>query len=130
MSFAKSFTDLKVWQDGHQLALAVYRASEAFPQKEQFGLTSQLTRAASSVTANITEGFERKSKREFIQFLAIARGSIAETQNHLLLARDLGYLDGKIFESLAKQTIAIHKQINALIRALKTSLPANKRTSN
>lgn len=130
MSFAKSFTELKVWQEGHALVLSVYKISTEFPQRENFGLTSQMTRSASSITANITEGFERGSRKEFIHFLTIARGSLAETQNHLLLARDLGYLDNLVFEKLAQQTVVIHKLINGLIRSLRSSALANKRTSN
>ncbi len=130
MSFARSFTELRVWQEGHRLVLDIYRQTAGFPHKENFGLTSQLTRSASSITANITEGFERGSNKEFIQFLVIARGSLAETQNHLLLARDLGYLDKVSFVNLAKQSILIHKQINALIGSMRTSSLAYKRTSN
>lgn len=127
MSLAKSFTELKVWQEGHKLVLDVYRASESFPKSEVFGLTSQLRRSASSVTANITEGFERGTKKELHQFLMIARGSLGETQNHLLLARDLGYLTNDDFQNLAQQAIAVHKLLNAFIRSIK---PANQRTSS
>lgn len=126
MSFAKSFTELKVWQEGHTLVLAVYRKSDSFPRREDFGLTSQLRRSASSVTANITEGFERGTKKELTQFLIIARGSLAETQNHLLLARDLGYLNEADFQKLAQQAVIVHKLLNAFIRSIK---PVNQRTS-
>lgn len=130
MAFAKSFTDLKVWQEGHAFALAIYKATERFPARENFGLTSQIQRASTSITSNITEGFERGSKKEFVQFLVIARGSLGETQNQLLLARDLGYITKEQFGALAEQSVVVHKMINALIRSLKTSPPANKRTSN
>ena len=130
MSFARSFTDLKVWQEGHKLVLRIYDHTATFPDHEKFGLTSQVRRSAGSVTANITEGFERGSKKEFMQFLTIARGSLAETQNHLLVARDLGYLDKQVFDTLAKQTVTTHKLINALLRSLRASTPTNKRTSN
>lgn len=130
MSFAKSFTELRVWREGHRLVLAVYRQTDNFPAKERYGLTSQIRRSVTSVTANITEGFERGGKKEFIQFLTIARGSIAETQNHLLVARDLGYMRKEAFYKLANQAVITHKLINALVRSLKTSVPANKHTSN
>lgn len=126
MSFAKSFTELKVWQEGHKLVLDVYRVSESFPKSEVFGLSSQLRRSASSVTANITEGFERGTKKELHQFLMIARGSLGETQNHLLLARDLKYLVEADFQRLAKQAVSVHKLLNAFSRSVK---PANQRTS-
>ncbi len=121
MSLAKSFTELRVWQEAHKLTLDVYRCTETFPSQESFGLTSQLRRSTSSVAANITEGFERGSKKDFAHFLIIARGSLAETQNHLLLARDLSYLQQDQFNQLAAKTIKVHKLLNSLIRSLKTS---------
>jgi four helix bundle protein len=130
MSFARAFTELKVWQEGHRFVVEIYNQTNSFPKAELFGLTSQIRRSASSVTSNVTEGFERGGKKEFAQFLRIARGSLAETQNHLILARDLGYLHPSAFAKLADQTILIHKLLNGLIRSLQTSAPANKRTSN
>lgn len=129
MSLAKSFTDLKMWQEGHNLVLAVYKHTEEFPRREDFGLTSQIRRSAGSIASNITEGFERGTKKEFIRFLVIARGSLAETQNHLLLARDLGYLKQETFHQLAEQTVLVHKLMNGFIRSLRTSSLTNKRTS-
>jgi four helix bundle protein len=130
MAFAKSFTELKVWQEAHSLVLQVYKVTGTFPKSESFGLTSQLQRAIVSVTSNITEGFERGSRKEFIQFLIIARGSLAESQNQLLIARDLQYISPEKFKELADQSVGIHKSINALIRSLRSPKPANQRTSN
>lgn len=128
MTFAKSFTDLVVWQESHKFVLSVYKMTNKFPERENYGLASQLQRAAVSITSNITEGFERGSQKELRQFLAIARGSLAETQNQLLIARDLGYITKNDFSKLADQSVVIHKLINAF----RTSLgkPADKRTSN
>ena len=89
---AKSFEDLVVWQKAHQLVLAIYRVTRGFPLDERFGLSSQLRRAASSITANIAEGFRRDSSRDKARILNIAEGSLAETHNFLILARDLGYI--------------------------------------
>jgi four helix bundle protein len=89
---AKSFEDLLVWQKAHQLVLAIYRVTRSFPIDERFGLASQLRRAASSITANIAEGFRRDSSRDKARILNIAEGSVAETHNFLILARDLGYI--------------------------------------
>lgn len=130
MSFAKSFTELRVWQEGHKLVLSIYKETKNFPNTEIFGLISQLNRSASSVTANISEGFSRGTQKEFSQYLKIARGSLAETQNHLVLARDLGYLDKNIFDKIAVHSVIVHKMINALLSSLNTNLPAYKRTSN
>lgn len=99
----KSFRDLKIWQEGHALALQVYRVSTRFPREEMYGLTSQLRRAAASVPANLAEGVGRRTTREFINFLCIARGSLQEVDYFLQLAKELGYLDGPNWEPLAKR---------------------------
>lgn len=129
MPLAKSFPELQVWQEAHSLVLMIYKATDSFPKKEDFGLTSQVRRAAVSITSNITEGFERGSKREFCQFLIIARGSLGETQNQLLLAKDLLYLTQEDFNKVEEQSVKVHKMLNAFIRSLKTSSLANQQTS-
>ena len=88
----REFTDLDVWKEAHQLTLMVYRAVQKFPREEQFALAQQIRRSVSSIEANIAEGHGRFGKAEFHHFLNIARGSLSETQCHLLVARDLGYL--------------------------------------
>ena len=84
---------LEAWQLCHGLALAVYRATEAFPRSELYGLTSQARRAAFSAAANIVEGSTRRGKREFRRFLDIALGSLAELEYILRLCRELGMLE-------------------------------------
>lgn len=84
--------NLEVWKKAHRLTLLVYETTKSFPVNEQFGLISQLKRSASSVPANIIEGQSRQYKKEFIQFLYIAKGSLSETEYHLFLAKDLKYL--------------------------------------
>jgi len=88
---AKTFQDLIVWQKAHQLVLSVYRYSEGFPQREIYGLTSQLRRAAMSVPANIAEGFKKKGKADKVRFMNIAQGSLEECRYYLILSKDLGY---------------------------------------
>ena len=107
-----SFKDLIVWQKAHQFALLVYKATESFPQSEQFGLTSQIRRAVVSISSNIVEGYERGSNKEMTRFLLIARSSNAEVQAQLLLAKDLGYVDAKTFTSLAEKSVEVNKLIN------------------
>jgi four helix bundle protein len=114
------FTDLLTWQKGHSFVLAVYKSTARLPQSEQFGLTGQIRRAAVSVTSNIVEGFERGTNKEFRQFLIISRASLAETQNQLLLAKDLGYLKKEDFERLAGQSVELRKMINGFIKSLQT----------
>ena len=94
------FTDIKAWQHSHRLALAIYRLTASFPRSEQFGVTSQLRRAAVSVPTNIAEGAKRLTDREYERFLNIAEGSLAETQYLLMLSKDLGLADGPIDTTL------------------------------
>jgi four helix bundle protein len=84
----KSFEELAVWKDARIFANKIYNLTKKFPNKEKYGLTSQITRAAVSVASNIAEGFDRYSKKDFIKFLIIARGSISEIQNGLYIALD------------------------------------------
>lgn len=111
-----SFTDLKVWQNGHQLVLDIYKTTQKFPKEELFALTSQLRRAAISFTSNIAEGFGRFSFKEKAQFYSIALGSLREIQNQLLVARDLDYITKENFKQLAEQTVQLSKMTNALVK--------------
>jgi four helix bundle protein len=90
---AKSFTDLIVWQKAHAFVLAVSKTSEAFPRSEVYGLSSQFRRAATSIAANIAEGFKKKGAADKVRFFNIAQGSLEECQDYLILAHDLGYAD-------------------------------------
>lgn len=85
---------LKSWAACHELVLAIYRVSSRWPDRELYGLVSQARRAACSAAINIAEGSARKGAKEFRRFLNISLGSISELSYILLLARDLGYLDG------------------------------------
>lgn len=115
----KSFTDLDAWKYGHQLILDIYQITKSFPHEEQFGLTSQLRRAAVSYTSNIAEGFSRNSFKEKLHFYSIALGSLTEIQNQLLIARDLGYLKKEDFDGIAAQTVRLSKISNGLIKKSK-----------
>ncbi len=86
----QDFRKLSVWEKSHQLTLAIYRATEQFPQSELYGLRSQLRRASASIAANIAEGCGRGSSCDFGRFLDIAAGSGSEVEDHLILAGDLG----------------------------------------
>lgn len=93
-----------------------------FPKQEDFRITSQLIRAAYSVPSNIAEGMGRYSKKEFINFLTISRGSVEECKYFLLLARDLGYLTSLIYDDLTSKYDSLGKMINSLINSLKRKL--------
>ena len=116
----RDFRKIKAWQLADDLAVAVYDVSKSFPREEIYGITSQLRRAASSVAANIVEGASRESFKDYAHFLQIARGSLAETQYFLHLAKRLSYLDdvqANQVEALAKETFAcLHGLILAVRR--------------
>lgn len=105
----RDFRKIKAWQLADDLAVAVYEDSKGFPREEIYGITSQVRRSASSVAADIVEGASRESAKDYAHFLQIARGSLAETQYFLHLAKRLGYLDEAQADSvgaLAKETFA------------------------
>lgn len=113
----KAFTDLEAWREGHKLVLNIYDIARAFPKEETFGLTSQMRRAAVSITSNISEGFSRRSKADKTHFYSIAHGSLTEIQNQLLIARDVGYLSNTRFTEIADQSVIVHKLITGLIKS-------------
>ena len=115
---ARSFRDLIVWQRAIELAISIYATTKAFPKDEIFGLTSQLRRAAVSVPSNIAEGQSRITPGEFKQFLGIARGSAAETQTQLILARRLKLAPAELIDHSEALTYEAHKMLNALILTL------------
>lgn len=114
----QNYRNLEVWQIAHGLTLAIYRASREFPSEEKFGLTSQLRRSSSSVEANLTEGTGRGSDTDFARFVQIAIGSACETDCHLLLARDLGYLDDEEHKLLEQQAESVRRMLIALLKSL------------
>jgi four helix bundle protein len=96
----KSVEELDVFKLAHELTLKIYRITVAFPREESFALVSQIRRAASSVGMNLVEGSMRLNSREFRQFVGIARGSAAEVNYQLLLAKDLDYISKKVYDEL------------------------------
>ena len=116
---AVKFTDLEAWQYGHRLVLEIYRLTKVWPKEEQFGLTSQIRRAAVSVTSNLAEGFSRSTILGKKHFDTMAHDSLTEAQNQLLIAKDVGYLPMPDFQMLADSTIITHKLITGLIKSLK-----------
>jgi four helix bundle protein len=103
----KDFRQLLVWDRAHKFTLSVYSANRLFPKEEQYGLTNQLRRAASSIPTNIAEGCGKGSNPEFNRYLQIAFGSASETEYHLLLARDLEILQNKMYAELQADLIEI-----------------------
>ncbi len=112
----RSFNDLIVWKEAHCLVLETYMVTKKFPKEELFALTSQMRRAAISITSNIAEGFSRKGKKEKIQFYTIAKGSLTELESQFLVARDIGYLSALEFDDIFKRITSVHRLANAFIR--------------
>jgi four helix bundle protein len=117
-----SFTDLQAWKKDHDLVLFVYKITRKFPASELFVLTSQIRRAAVSITSNIAEGFTRRSHREKIQFYFTAQGSLSELQNQLLIAKDVGYLGDKEYAEFVESSIEVQKIISGLIKGSRSIL--------
>ena len=105
----RDYRDLKAWQEARILVKSVYLATRAFPKEELFGLTQQIRRAAISVPSNIAEGYGRGSRKDYVRFLQVARGSLYEVQCQLLLGEDLGYLQ-------ATQSAPAHERVNRCAR--------------
>ena len=120
MSTAKSYQDLEVWRKSIDLAEMVYRVSVNFPPEERFGVTGQMRRAAVSVAANIAEGAERHGTGEFLQFLGIASGSLAETETFLILARRLSMASEEQVAPLLARASEIGRMLNGLKRSLRS----------
>lgn len=111
------FTQLVAWKKNHDLLLSIYRITKKYPREEMFGLTSQTRRAASSITANIAEGYGRFHSKDKARFYLQARGSSSELQNHLILAKDLRYIFISEFEELNNLCIEGYKIICGLINS-------------
>ena len=118
----KNFYDLDAWKKSHELVLKIYKITNDFPKEEKYGIISQLRRAASSISANIAEGFSRYHFKDKIRFYYQARGSLTEVQNFLILSRDLNYISREDFEDLGKKTKDIAKLINGLIRSIEKNI--------
>jgi four helix bundle protein len=112
------FEDLTVWQRAHELALKVYRVSARFPREEQFGIVSQMRRAAVSVPANIAEGFKKRGGRDKAKFYNISQGSLEELRYYLILSRDLGYATD------TKDVSAILDEVGRMLHGLIASVLA------
>src|ERR1700722_15224474 len=120
-----SFRDLDVWHLGVELAETVYRITARFPKAELFALTAQMRRAAVSIPSNIAEGRGRDSSREFLHFLAISRGSLAELDTQLELAIRLDYTDSEL-DAARSQSELLGKKLNRLQTTIRSQLPITK----
>jgi four helix bundle protein len=115
----RSFKDLIVWQRGMDLAVRIYRITQKLPASEQFGLTSQLRRAAVSIPSNIAEGYGRQSTGSYRQFLTMSRGSLMEIETQINICERLKYLAQPDTENIFKEITEISKMLTSLISKIK-----------
>jgi four helix bundle protein len=114
----RRFNDLIAWQKAMDLVEDVYRLTKLFPKDELFGLTSQLRRAAVSIPSNVAEGQSRRSSKEFIQFLSVAQGSLAEVETQVLIATRLQYIPEDHSRGLLEKTAELGRIMNGLVEAI------------
>lgn len=117
-----SYGDLRVWRYGMELAKAVYLLTRQWPREEQFGLIAQARRAASSVPANIAEGYGRQTRANYAHFLRIAQGSLKELETHLLLAAEVGVCP----EAAVADALAQAEVLGRMLRGLIVKMSAEK----
>lgn len=115
---ARDHRRLRVFHEAHDLALAVYRETRDFPKDEWFGLRAQLRRASVSVASNIVEGSARRGRREYVNFVNIARGSAAEVGYLVALAFELGYLSKASADGLQRRYDSLIPQLESLVKKL------------
>ena len=119
----RHYRDLLVWQKAIAWTEALYKSSQDWPADERFGLTSQVRRAAVSVASNIAEGCARRSTGDFVRFLLIARGSLAEAETQLLISERLGYVGAADLEALLGRADEISRMLAGLISKLEERKP-------
>ena len=115
------FEDIQAWQEARKLTSVIYAITKQGAFGKDYGLRDQIQRASNSIMANIAEGFDSQSNREFIKFLWYALRSASEVQSHLYVALDQRYLDKEGFEDVYLKTVSVKKLILGFIRYLKTS---------
>jgi four helix bundle protein len=122
VSIVNSFKDLLVWQQSIDLTANIYALTSSFPKSELFGVSSQIQRAAVSVPSNIAEGHARDSTKEYLRFISIALGSLAEVETQLVIANKLLFLNNEILGELLDKTGEIGRMLRGLQKSLKAKL--------
>ena len=122
----RNHRDLKVWCKAYSLSLNLYRLSRGFPKEELYGLTSQLRRAAISIGANLAEGCGRRTNAEMARFIRIAMGSASELDHHLLLCKDLGFLEDQNYKRIVGELNEIRKMLTGLLDSVEGELVLSK----
>lgn len=122
-----SYQNLLVWKKSIELVKHIYNVTKTFPREELYSLTDQLKRSSTSIPANIAEGSQRSSYKEFVHFLFIAKGSAAEVETFLMIVNELGYLKEDDFVNLKKLILEILKMLSSLIKSIN---PDSLKTKN
>lgn len=117
----QDFRQLKVWQKAHTLNLKIFAATARFPSSELYGLSSQMRRAGTSITANLAEGRGRGSDADFARFVFMAMGSACELESHLELAKDLKFLPEDSYRTVLNDLVEVKRMLSALITKLRPS---------
>jgi four helix bundle protein len=120
----RNYRDLQVWEKAHKLTLAVYQGTQKFPKEERFGLTSQMRRSAASIPANLAEGCGRRSDGEMARYIQISMGSGAELSYHLLLARDLGFLNNAEYSEWDAALSEVMRMLSSLSQKVRNAAAA------
>jgi len=115
----KSFKDMPIWQEAMGIAEEIFKLTEKLPKKEDYGLTSQLRRSGTSISANIAEAYGRKHTSDKINFYYFARGSSVETQSHLEYGKRVGYIKEEQFNKLDECLVKMYNDLNKIIVSLK-----------
>jgi four helix bundle protein len=115
----QSFKDLVVWQRSIELTEAIYKLTAKFPESERFGLTNQMRRASVSIASNISEGYGRLSKGEYVQFLGHARGSCSELETQIVIAKRLGFGTPPSLQSSESLCNDVGRLLGALIKSIR-----------
>ena len=114
---------MAIWEKAHLLSVEVFHLTANLPRSEDYGLTSQIRRSSNSVPANIAEGFGRNTKKDKSRFYIIARGSLYETQNHLIYGQEAGYFDKQTIKQLLDKYNTLAFDLNKLIRSFSQPQP-------
>jgi four helix bundle protein len=122
MATLNSYKDLIVWQKSIALVSKVYSLTKRFPSDEKFGLISQLTRASISIPANIAEGWGRESRKNYIQFLRVSRGSLFELETLLIISKNEGFITSEAFQDISLNTDELTRMLGSMIKKLEDKM--------
>ena len=125
MELNKTFVTLQAWQKAHEFVLAFYKTKKYFPSDEKYALIPQFQRAATSIAANISEGFGKISPKDKLKFYNIAQGSLEECRYFIILCKDLGYYTDEIAEELWKKLTKASVVLNSYCNAISQDINSN-----